>query len=144
MVDRLEPILFRSREEEKKIMRKLRGSLFLSSILIAVFVEAVIILPSYIFKVGLTNGCSMEPLIHGGELTFIQVGFLDRENLGNGTIIVYDNDNGILVLHRIIEVVYTCDGCVYYWCQGDNNLEKDPSPVFPRQILGVYLFKIPL
>lgn len=85
---------------------------------------------------------SMEPGIETGSLiTIKQVD--DKTKFKAGDVITYKEEEGILVTHRITEVVKSGDS-VLYRTKGDNNNAEDMNPVMSENIVGEYTgFTVP-
>jgi len=67
------------------------------------------------------KGASMEPLLRDQNVVVLTLPV--RIDLGD--IIVFRNDYGELVVHRVIAIVYCDDGRTLYVTKGDNNIQAD-------------------
>lgn len=87
---------------------------------------------------------SMEPLIYPGDMALIEkITSSDQiKNLKTGDIIQFERDDGLLVLHRIIEVVEN-EGVIKYRTKGDNNSKEDATLVPPENVRGTLVTTIP-
>jgi len=85
---------------------------------------------------------SMEPGIQTGSLIAIKLAE-DKTNFKTGDVITYQEEEGILVTHRITEVVKSGDN-VLYRTKGDNNNAEDMNPVLSDNLVGAYTgFTVP-
>jgi signal peptidase len=88
---------------------------------------------------------SMEPTIMPGDLIVVEGVQSDsaKENLKIGNIISYEPkaDDPTLITHRIVAKGSGVSGN-YFITQGDNNNAKD-APVYMKQVVGKYLYKLP-
>ena len=66
------------------------------------------------------EGRSMEPLLHSGDLVFL----LSDKDPGVGDIVVYRDNSGRFIIHRVI-AVYEVNGLECYVIKGDNNVIPD-------------------
>ena len=73
---------------------------------------------------------SMEPVIHVGDYVIVST----EANVAAGDIIMYENDHGMLITHRII-TMYP-DSIIV---KGDANAAEDP-PVHSSQIIGKIIY----
>lgn len=82
---------------------------------------------------------SMSPVIQTGDV--VVAAPTDGENLGVGTVVVFDDPSGEgYITHRIVEV--NEDGT--YKTQGDANPGADSTPLEPDQIVGTGRILVPL
>lgn len=89
---------------------------------------------------------SMEPKIHTGSVIAVQP-TKDVTHFKVGDVITFraQDDNNILITHRIKEVQQINGGGVQYITQGDANDSQDPKPVAASRVVGEYAnFTIPL
>ena len=63
----------------------------------------------------------------------------NKDKLKEKDIIAYENDEGVIVIHRIINV--NSDGT--FITKGDYNNTSDPLYVKKDQVVGKVMFKIP-
>ena len=97
------------------------------------------------YRIDFISGSSMEPAINHNDLII----FLPQaDKLEPGMIILFQNPDGINILHRILEI--TEDGCLL--TKGDNNFYIDYSltpdgkgfRTCQSNVKGRYVGKIPL
>jgi len=126
-------------------MKILTPSLF-GKIIVALYVMevcyAIFFANVYVVSEGL-RGTSMKPLFRNGDILIIQTEFIDRENLANGTIIVFHGRNNLTICHRIINIYHDEQG-VFYLTKGDHNQYHDGNAVRPEQIIGVVVWRLRL
>ncbi|MEM1526382.1 MAG: signal peptidase I [Ignisphaera sp.] len=77
---------------------------------------------------------SMRPLYDVGDIVFVKVG----EQVKLNDVVAYKLSNGLVVVHRIIEVRYQG-----YILKGDANPDPDPYIVKKEQIIGKIIGAIP-
>ena len=87
--------------------------------------------------IGIETG-SMTPALNVGDAVIISKKY-DVEKLEENDIIAYENENGILVIHRIIKE--NSDGT--YITKGDYNNVADTLYVKKEQIKGKVVIRIP-
>ncbi len=66
------------------------------------------------------EGRSMEPLLHSGDLVFL----LSNRDPVAGDVVVYRDNMGRFIIHRVI-AVYDVNGLTCYVIKGDNNVIPD-------------------
>ncbi|MET3684204.1 signal peptidase [Alkalibacillus flavidus] len=79
---------------------------------------------------------SMEPEIQTGSIIGINQNY-DVRNLAEQDIIMFQEEEGTYVTHRIIEVINN-DGQLMFRTKGDNNNAADSNAVLPDNIYGQY------
>lgn len=85
---------------------------------------------------------SMEPTFQTGSIIAVNPN-KDMTQLQEGDVIVFMNEEKLLITHRIIEVITNNSG-VMYRTMGDNNDGPDAGVVIPENITAVYTgFTIP-
>jgi signal peptidase I len=85
---------------------------------------------------------SMEPGIQTGSLIALKQAE-DKTIFKAGDVITYKEEEGILVTHRITEVIKSGDS-VMYRTKGDNNNAEDMNPVLSDNVVGAYTgFTVP-
>jgi len=85
---------------------------------------------------------SMEPGIHTGSLIAVKRA-VDKTNFKAGDVITFLEEQGILVTHRITEVVKSGDS-ILYRTKGDNNNAEDMNPVLSNNVVAKYTgFTVP-
>lgn len=82
---------------------------------------------------------SMEPTIMVGDAIFVKE--VNSEELQVNDIISFQEEEGLVNTHRIIEIVEQ-DGKTYYRTKGDYNKKQDKQLVTPSKIEGKYQFRI--
>jgi signal peptidase len=110
-----------------------------------VVIVLVVILALLVFNEGLrlvtgtdvplaiVEGYSMRPTYDDGDILFI-VG-VRPSDLKVGDVIIYRKYDGTLVVHRIVEKIFT-DGKWFFRTKGDNNPYPDPYLVGEEQVVG--------
>ena len=63
----------------------------------------------------------------------------DIDSLDVGDIIIYENDDGKYIVHRIVEICKGCIGGRAFWTKGDNNAVRDTKVVYEGQIKGIVI-----
>lgn len=106
-----------------------------------VFIGTIIILVSREFKysmIGVGSG-SMSGTINKGD-AIIYEKYDNESNLNKGDIIVFSK-NGILIVHRIVDM-YQLDNDYVYQTKGDANTSVDSWIVSKNEIVGVVNFRV--
>ena len=87
---------------------------------------------------------SMEPEYHVGSLIYVRD--TSAEELKINDPITYTMKNGVVVTHRIIEVISDTENPnnVSYVTKGDANDTADSTPVHISEVIGKPVFTIPL
>ncbi len=89
-----------------------------------------------------TSG-SMRPTLMEGDLLIVR-GVSNPNSLKEGDIIVFRYKfSDKPVVHRIVKIIRTQDGSVYYQTKGDANPAPDAGYRTIEDILGVVAFRIP-
>ena len=85
---------------------------------------------------------SMEPEYMTGSLIYVRRA--KAEELTVGVPVTYKMESGIIVTHRIVEVIYDEDNptSVKYRTKGDANDTSD-SPIEASNVIGIPVFDIP-
>jgi signal peptidase I len=138
--------------EEKQMMRKFLSILFNVSVSFVIIVSLLYIIstmqtqsnPTHIPSVlGFTPltvvSASMSPGIETGDMVIIKKG---NKNIRTGDIITYRLGD-VLVTHRVKDISDTNTSEVFI-TQGDANSVSDYKVVERTNILGKYVFKIPM
>lgn len=87
---------------------------------------------------------SMEPTLTVGSVIVCEK-TQHPESLYAGQIVTFRTLSGIVVTHRIIDVVQDESGNVSYRTKGDNPVNSpDKELLTPDRVLGVFALKIPL
>lgn len=79
-----------------------------------------------------SKGCSMHPFIRRGDLCRFEP--FDRASAVPGDILLFRNEAGALVGHRLLRIARGEGGLVYI-CKGDANLRPD-EPVLEERVIG--------
>lgn len=82
---------------------------------------------------------SMNPTIYKGDAVIIDK--VSNNNINKNDIIAY-NDNGTLIIHRVIDII-SSDNNTYYITKGDNNNTIDKK-IDSSAIKGIVKLRIPL
>ena len=138
--------------EEKQMMRKFISVLFNVLVSFIILVSSLYIIstaqtqgnPTYIPSVlGFTPltvvSGSMSPGIETGDMVIIRKG---NKRIKAGDVITYRLED-VLVTHRVVDVSHTNDAEVFI-TQGDANSVVDLKTVERSNILGKYVFRIPM
>ena len=116
-----------------------------TTLLILVVIFAVLIVGVRLFGLEpytVISG-SMEPEYHVGSLIYVRK--TSPNELENNMPITYTMNNGVVVTHRIIEVIEDENtGEVKYITKGDANDDADGTPVTFDRIIGRPVFHIPV
>ena len=119
-------------------------SKFLSGIVIA-FIILLAILLAGVKLFGYTPytvlSASMEPNYHVGSMIYVTD--VDPSDLKVGDPITYRISNGIVVTHRIVEVLDENTSEISFRTKGDANKDEDGSSVSASAIIGKPRFSIP-
>ena len=85
---------------------------------------------------------SMEPGIQTGSLIAVKQA-VDKTKFKAGDVITFLEEEGILITHRITEVVKSGDA-ILYRTKGDNNNAEDMNPVLSTNVVAKYTgFTVP-
>lgn len=82
---------------------------------------------------------SMEPNLQVGDIVVSKN--VSEEQVKIGDIITFEDENGVTITHRVVDIVIK-DGKKLYQTKGDNNNTKDIGLVPIENIRGEYTFKI--
>lgn len=118
------------------------------SIVTSVIVVAVVILAILLAGVRLVGlspytvlSGSMEPTYHVGSLIYVQK--TDPMALQTGDPVTYRMSDGVIVTHRIVEVVQDPQLGRCYRTRGDANNITDGKLLEPQRVIGKPVFTIP-
>ncbi len=81
---------------------------------------------------------SMEPEFYAGDVIVVKE--TKNEKLKKGDIIAFQDDETI-VTHRIVDIIKE-ENEGKYITKGDNNNTEDSKHILPKQVEGIYKFKI--
>jgi len=85
---------------------------------------------------------SMEPGILTGSIIAVKLAE-DKTNFKKGDVITFQEEENMLITHRITEVVKSGDS-VLYRTKGDNNNAEDMNPVLSNNVVASYAgFTVP-
>ncbi|MBM7097060.1 signal peptidase I [Bacillus sp. H-16] len=79
---------------------------------------------------------SMEPEIQTGAVIGINPS-INKESLSVDDVIMFQQEEGVFVTHRIIDVINN-NGHVMYQTKGDNNEAADTNPVLSDNVYGLH------
>ncbi len=82
---------------------------------------------------------SMMSKIEIGDLVFVKE--TDATTLKENDIIAFKDEENLVTTHRIINVINE-NGEISFETKGDSNNVKDEKRVYPKDIEGIYIFKI--
>lgn len=82
---------------------------------------------------------SMMSKIEIGDLVFVKE--TDASTLKENDIIAFRDSENLVTTHRIISVINE-NGEISFETKGDSNNVKDEKRVYPKDIEGIYVFKI--
>lgn len=86
---------------------------------------------------------SMEPTLTVGSVIVCEK-TQHPESLKEGQIVTFRTISGVVVTHRIVEVVKNEDGTISYRTRGDNPVNSpDQELLTPDRVIGVFTLKIP-
>ncbi|NPA97626.1 MAG: signal peptidase I [Crenarchaeota archaeon] len=106
-------------------------------VVIALVIALLLInISGYIFHkpiVAVVKGISMEPLLHTGDIVIINP-LDERPKLGQ--VIVYVNDVGEYVIHRVVAIIDCSNGQKLYVTKGDNDPIIDPEDIAVMKSVG--------
>lgn len=132
--------LLYEKKSKKSIERKSKPALIISSILLAVFMVANVMLISNQFKYGIlvVGSESMSGEINKGDAIIFEK--FENQIIKEGEIIVFNKNNNT-VIHRVIDI-NSVNGQIRYYTKGDANETNDSGFVTASQIIGITEFKI--
>ncbi|SES07043.1 signal peptidase I [Salipaludibacillus aurantiacus] len=132
-------------------MKKTVNSL-LTAVLLVIFLAAGFVIyqtntasdepPSILgYKTFIVLTGSMRPTLEPGDLVISKTPD-QEESIGQGDVITYKNDQGVVATHRVIDVL-THDGQTVFQTQGDANNSPDNYVITMDQIYGSQITHIP-
>jgi len=133
MYNRQTKLIKKSIDKKEGLMGWVITSLF--SILVVWFALGVFTVYPTVIATG-----SMEPLIRPGDV--ILVDKRGRQDVQLGDIIQFDRD-GILISHRVVELIADKEYGTLYRTKGDNNSGVDSRLVKPNEIKGKVIYVVP-
>ena len=130
-------------------MRKAISVIVIILLLPILFVNGVILINSIVnpdkipsffgWKPFIVLSGSMETEIFPGDLAVVKD--LGTDNLKVNDVIAFKSGD-VVITHRIVEIKNE-EGQIKYITKGDNNNTEDVGFVLPKDVEGVYQFKIP-
>ncbi|WP_438296762.1 signal peptidase I SipW [Sporosarcina sp. FA15] len=141
---------------EKKLMKKKKRMKRISSIVSGILMVLLISVASIVVFTKVSGG---EPQLFGYQLKTVLSGSMepgiltgsiiavkpaeDKTNFKKGDVITFQEEENILITHRITEVVKSGDS-VLYRTKGDNNNAEDMNPVLSDNVVAEYTgFTVP-
>ena len=141
---------------EKKLMKKKKRMKRISSIVSGILMVLLISVASVVVFTKISGG---EPQLFGYQLKTVLSGSMepgiltgsiiavkpaeDKTNFKKGDVITFQEEENILITHRITEVVKSGDS-VLYRTKGDNNNAEDMNPVLSDNVVAEYTgFTVP-
>lgn len=141
---------------EKKLMKKKKRMKRISSIVSGILMILLISVASIVVFTKISGG---EPQLFGYQLKTVLSGSMepgiltgsiiavkpaeDKTNFKKGDVITFQEEENILITHRITEVVKSGDS-VLYRTKGDNNNAEDMNPVLSDNVVAEYTgFTVP-
>lgn len=140
-------------KQSEKVTKKKKGNKIMSFInsfvsvilmVLLIAVSAIVVVSKasggepeflgYQFKTVLSG--SMEPGIETGSIISVKQAE-DKTKFKKGDVITFMQEEGILVTHRVTEVVGSGDSLLYR-TKGDNNNAADMEPVLPANVVAEY------
>lgn len=131
-----------------KKLKNILSILFLIILLPILFISLVILINSYTnpneipsffgWKPFIVLSGSMETEIYAGDIAVVKE--VEPESLKVNDIIAYKEDD-VVITHRIVEIIEE-DGQIKYLTKGDNNTDNDSGYVLPKNVEGLYQFKV--
>lgn len=85
---------------------------------------------------------SMRPNIDKGDVVVIEKIDKNYDLLKEGQVIAYKY-NGIIVVHRLINIIKYDDEHYYFYTKGDANLESDNYAITEDMVIGIVNLKVP-
>ena len=135
---------------EKKLMKKKKRMKRISSIVSGILMVLLISVASVVVFTKISGG---EPQLFGYQLKTVLSGSMepgiltgsiiavkpaeDKTNFKKGDVITFQEEENILITHRITEVVKSGDS-VLYRTKGDNNNAEDMNPVMAENVVAQY------
>ncbi|WP_210469887.1 signal peptidase I SipW [Sporosarcina sp. 6E9] len=134
----------REKKEKKKIMKWINSIVTGILMVLLITVASVVVITKasggepqlfgYQLKTVLSG--SMEPDIQTGSIISVKLAE-DKTKFKEGDVITFMEEEGILITHRITEVMGSGDS-VLYRTKGDNNNAEDMNPVLATNVVAEY------
>ena len=132
----------------KKIL-KIIGTIIIIALILLLLFDVIIVIKSkknpdkvpgiFGYKPFIVMSGSMMSKIEIGDLVFVKE--TDATTLKENDIIAFKDDEDLVTTHRIINVINE-NGEISFETKGDSNNVKDEKRVYPKDIEGIYIFKI--
>ena len=132
----------------KKIL-KIIGTIIIIALTLLLIFDVIIVIQSKTnpdkvpgilgYKPFIVLSGSMMSKIEIGDLVFVKE--TDATTLKENDIIAFKDDEDLVTTHRIISVINE-NGEISFETKGDSNNVKDEKRVYPKDIEGIYVFKI--
>lgn len=107
---------------------KLALEVLVNALIIAILAFLIYVnISHYIYRqivLAVVNGSSMLPLLRDDDLVIV----VPPNNIELGDIVIYRNDKGDYVIHRVIAIAECQQGYRVYITKGDNNPYTDTGP----------------
>ena len=133
-----------------KILKKVLTIIIMIILCGILFASGVILVNSYIrpnevpsffgWKPFIVLSGSMETQIMTGDIAVVKE--INTDELKENDIIAFKDNEGIVITHRIVEIIKEDDGKTKYKTKGDNNNIEDDGYVYPEQVEGIYKFRV--
>ena len=132
----------------KKIL-KIIGTIIIIALMLLLLFDVIIVIQSktnpdkvpgiFGYKPFIVLSGSMMSKIEIGDLVFVKE--TDATTLKENDIIAFRDSENLVTTHRIISVINE-NGEISFETKGDSNNVKDEKRVYPKDIEGIYVFKI--
>lgn len=132
----------------KKIL-KIIGTIIIIALALLLLFDVIIVIQSKTnpdkvpgilgYKPFIVLSGSMMSKIEIGDLVFVKE--TDASTLKENDIIAFRDSENLVTTHRIISVINE-NGEISFETKGDSNNVKDEKRVYPKDIEGIYVFKI--
>ena len=132
----------------KKLL-KIIGTIIIIALVLLLLFDVIIVIKSktnpdkvpgiFGYKPFIVLSGSMMSKIEVGDLVFVKE--TDATTLKENDIIAFKDDENLVTTHRIINVINE-NGEISFETKGDSNNVKDEKRVYPKDIEGIYVFKI--
>jgi len=129
------------------MLKKVISIIVLMVLIPILFVNGVILVDSFMNPEGIPSffgwkpfivlSGSMESEIYAGDVAVVK----EADSFKEGDIVAFRTDENFVITHRIVEIIEE-DGQTKYVTKGDNNNTEDNGYVLPKQIEGIYQFKM--
>jgi len=150
-LDKVDTADYRRRHTIRKIVAGI-GNVFIALLVTVMLLTAYQIqMVKSTGSIPMLMGYSVHNVTTGSMIPTFEIGtiFLAKQFTGgalsSGTIVVFhDKGYDMPIAHRIVDVLYDKEGKLCYHTKGDNpDNSVDPNPLYPDQIIAVYVLKLP-